>query len=133
MGGFFSFMRLLYLVVGLFSFALGSIGIFVVILPTVPFYLLAAFCFAKSSKKLETWFKNSRFYKENVESFRSEQGMTKKKKYQIMLSVTLVMAFAFYMMRNTMIGRIVLSMVWLAHIIGITFFVKTYQENPPQE
>ncbi len=126
-------MRLLYLVIGLLSLALGTLGIFLVILPTVPFYMVAAFCFAKSSEKLETWFTTSKFYKENVEGFTSEQGLTTKKKRQIIISVSLVMAFAFYMMKNTTIGRIVLVIVWLAHVIGITFFVKTSPKNPPSE
>ncbi len=117
-------MRLIFLILGLIALALGTVGIFLPILPTVPFYLLASFCFAKSSEKLETWFKGTKFYKENVESFSREKGMTKKKKIQIMLTVSLVFGFAFYMMKNTTVGRVVLAVVWVFHIIGITFFVE---------
>lgn len=46
-------MRRLYLVLGLFSVALGAIGIFLPILPTVPFLILAAWCFGKSSPRFE--------------------------------------------------------------------------------
>lgn len=48
-------LRALYLVLGLFFVAVGFIGIFLPVLPTVPFLILAAGCFARSSTRLEAW------------------------------------------------------------------------------
>lgn len=45
--------RRLWLAAGVIAFALGSIGIAVPLLPTVPFYILAAFCFARSNTAWE--------------------------------------------------------------------------------
>lgn len=45
--------RQLYLLCGCFAVALGAIGAFLPLLPTVPFMILAAFCFARSSPQLE--------------------------------------------------------------------------------
>lgn len=47
--------RGLYLAAGLFCVALGFIGIFLPVLPTTPFLILAVACFARSSQRLESW------------------------------------------------------------------------------
>ena len=48
-------MRLTYLLIGHTSLALGFIGIFVPLLPTTPFVLLAAACYSRGSKRFHTW------------------------------------------------------------------------------
>lgn len=48
-------MRLIWLICGLVALGLGLIGIVTPILPTVPFLILAAFCFSRSSERLHDW------------------------------------------------------------------------------
>ena len=48
--------KILYIIIGCISLGLGIISVILPILPTVPFVLLAAFCFAKSSKRLDGGF-----------------------------------------------------------------------------
>lgn len=48
-------MRFLWASLGLVSVGLGLIGIFLPLLPTVPFMILAAFLFARSSERLHNW------------------------------------------------------------------------------
>ena len=122
-------MKLLYIVLGCIALGLGAVGTVLPILPTTPLLLVAAFCFARSSEKLNQWFKNTRLYKENLETFVRGQGMTKKAKIRIMLTVTVIMVIAFVAMRNTIIGRICLAVVWLCHVIAFTFFIKTCPEK----
>ena len=47
--------RFLWVMCGSMALALGGIGMFLPLLPTVPFLLLAAFCFARSSERLHLW------------------------------------------------------------------------------
>ncbi|WP_010141498.1 YbaN family protein [Oceanicola sp. S124] len=48
-------MRVIWLICGLLAVALGLIGVVLPLLPTVPFMLLAVFCFARSSERLHDW------------------------------------------------------------------------------
>ena len=97
------------------------------LLPAFPFLMLAAFCFARSSEKLNNWFINTKLYKNNLESFVKGQGMTWKTKIRIMIMVTILMSVGFIMMDQVPIGRIVLGFVWLFHILYFTFGVKNYR------
>jgi len=120
--------RLLYLVTGILAGVLGTIGIFLPILPTVPLYLLAAFCFARSSEKLHTWFTGTRLYRENLESYAQGQGMTRRTKVRIMATTTVVMTAGFVMMDQLLAARVLLACVWLFHVLYFGFRVKTIPE-----
>ena len=54
-------LRIFWIFIGFICFGLGTAGIVLPILPTVPFYMAAAFCFAKSSEKLHRWFLGTGF------------------------------------------------------------------------
>ena len=115
--------KIIYIFIGCISLGLGIIGVILPILPTVPFVLLAAFCFARSSERLDGWFKNTKLYREN----NIKNGMTKQAKIRIMCSVTLLMSIGFIMMglKGIVIGNIVLLIVWIFHMAYFTFGVKT--------
>lgn len=49
-------LRIFWIVLGFICLGLGTLGVVLPILPTVPFYMATVFCFAKSSRKLHDWF-----------------------------------------------------------------------------
>ena len=119
--------RLFYLILGFVCLGLGCIGIVLPILPTVPFFLVTAFCFTRSSKRLHTWFVGTKMYKNHLESFVKKEGMTLRTKLTIISSVTILMGFGFVMMmlKSIYIPCIILAVVWICHIIYFVFGVKT--------
>ena len=52
-------LKAFWIVLGFLCMVLGTVGIVLPILPTVPFYMATLLCFAKSSQKLHDWFVGS--------------------------------------------------------------------------
>ncbi len=121
--------KIIYIIVGCIGLALGAVGAVLPLLPAFPFLLLAAVCFARSSERLNNWFKNTKLYKNNLESFVKGQGMTWKTKIKIMITVTVLMTIGFIMMKQVVVGRIVLGAVWVFHILFFVFGVKTIKKQ----
>ena len=115
--------------VGCLGLGLGAVGAVIPLLPAFPFLLLAAVCFAKSSERLHNWFIGTKLYKDNLESYVAGQGMTRRTKIRIMITVTLLMSIGFFMMNAVPVGQIVLACVWLFHIVYFAVIVKTRANN----
>ena len=125
--------KILYVILGCIGVGLGAVGAVLPMLPTFPFLMLAAFCFARSSERLDRWFKETKLYKDNLEDFVAGRGMTRKTKLRIMVTVTLLMSIGLVVMgiKVITIGCIVLGCVWVFHVVYFCFGVKTLapQEN----
>ncbi|NHM73891.1 DUF454 domain-containing protein [Staphylococcus sp. 11007852] len=117
-------MKYILLMVGITCTILGFVGVVVPLLPTTPFLLLAAICFAKSSERFKNWLIHTRVYREYVESFKNERGYTMIKKFKLLISLYIVIAFSIYMIDHTMIRVMLLIMVCFQTIFLFTF-VKT--------
>ena len=72
--------KTLLIVAGVVSLVLGGIGVFLPLLPTTPFVLLAAGCFAGSSPAMHRWLCRSRFFGEYIENYRTNAGVSKSVK-----------------------------------------------------
>ena len=119
--------KILYIILGCIGVGLGAVGAVVPMLPAFPFLMLAAFSFARSSEKLDRWFKGTKLYKDNLEDYVAGRGMTWKTKIRIMITVTVLMSIGFIMMgtKGIVVGCIVLGCVWAFHILYFCFGVKT--------
>ena len=122
--------KTLYIILGCIGVGLGAVGAVVPLLPAFPFLLLAAFCFARSSERLHNWFINTKLYKDNLETYVQGKGMTKETKIRIIITVTLLMSFGFFMMlrKALLVPCMILAGVWLFHIVYFIFGVKTLNE-----
>lgn len=119
--------KILYILIGSIAVVLGAVGAVVPMLPTVPFLMLAAFCFARSSERLDRWLKGTKLYRENLKDLAERRGMTKRAKIRVMATVTILMliGFALMGMKGIVSGCIVLTAIWLIHLLYFLFGVKT--------
>ena len=80
--------KVVFILLGLGTLALGTLGIFLPILPTVPLYLLTLILFAHSSERLRAWFVSSRLYRKYLLPYLKAGGLTKPAKITLILFVT---------------------------------------------
>jgi len=117
--------RFIFIGIGLLAFTLGTIGWVMPFVPTTPLYLLTAFCFGKSSRRLHMWFLSTRLYKRHLESYVQRRTMTVSTKVSAIVSITVFMGVSFFLMSAVPVGRVVLAVVWVLHLLYFLFRVKT--------
>ena len=117
--------RYVFLTIGAISFALGTAGIVLPLLPTVPLYMLALFCLARGSERLHKMFLESSLYQKTVGAYERDKALTLRTKLSILASVTTIMAIGAYFSQNMPVALIVMGLVWIGHVIALAFIVKT--------
>ena len=117
--------RYVFLTIGAISFALGTAGIVLPLLPTVPLYMLALFCLARGSERLHKMFLESSLYQKTVGAYERDKALTLRTKLSILASVTTIMAIGAYFSQNIPVALIVMGLVWIGHVIALAFIVKT--------
>jgi len=115
------FFRYLLIIAGTIFLGCGIIGIFLPILPTTPFLLLAAACYARSSKKFYDWLMNNKWFGTYIKNYREGRGVPLKVKvFTISLLWTTILVSVFFVISNFWI-KIVLIII----AIGVTIHILT--------
>ena len=117
--------RYVFLTIGAISFALGTAGIVLPLLPTVPFYMLTLFCLARGSERFHKMFLESSLYQKTVAAYERDRALTLRAKLSILVSVSAIMAVGAYFSQDMPIALIVMGIIWVAHIIALAFIIKT--------
>jgi len=85
--GYSKITQLILVAIGALSVVLGILGIFIPLLPTTPFLLLAAICFSKSSKKLHDWLFQNRWFGEYLNDYYANRGIKRSVKIRMIIFV----------------------------------------------
>ncbi|MGX6592388.1 YbaN family protein [Cetobacterium ceti] len=113
--------RKILFVIGIFSLVLGTIGIFLPILPTTPFVILSAFLFERSSEKFHKMLINNKIFGKYLKDYMEKKGISYKNKIIALIFLTIGMTKGFLSMK-TPIGKTALVIIFIGvstHIIKL--------------
>lgn len=79
----------LLIILGIFFVALGVLGIFLPVLPTTPFLLLALACFAKSSERLHDWLLSHKTFGPPIRQWQETRSIPRKVKLVALVTIFL--------------------------------------------
>ena len=116
--------RYLYLIMGFLLVGIGILGIFLPVLPTTIFLILASACFMKSSPKANEWLKNNRWLGPYLRNYTEKTGLTIKSKLVLISILWISITFSAFILTDIPAIRILLLLI----AIGVTIhlvMVKT--------
>lgn len=103
--------KILLIIIGTISLTAGSIGIFVPILPTTPFLLLALTCYLRSSKKLYDFIIQNKYLGPYVKDYLSGKGIPKKAKKKAVFLIWVMIGFSVFLVRDKIILQVMLVII----------------------
>jgi uncharacterized membrane protein YbaN (DUF454 family) len=119
--------RYLYLLSGVLLVAIGVIGIFLPILPTTIFLILASACFVKSSPQANEWLRNHRILGMYIKNYQDKSGLTiKTKVFNIALLWIMILSSAYFFTEELFI-----KLLLLAIAIGVTIHLLMIKTKLP--
>jgi len=98
------------IIVGTFTLTLGLVGVALPVLPTTPFLLVSVACYANSSEKMHAFLLKSKLYKNTVEKFLQEGGMSLKTKLSITIPVGILLMVLFFVFESPVVKIIIVAL-----------------------
>ncbi|MEQ8268675.1 MAG: YbaN family protein [Parvibaculum sp.] len=86
--------KFFYLIAGFVALGLGGLGVLLPLLPTVPFLILAAFCFARSNERLERWLVEHPAFGIHIRLWRERGAISRKGKQAALAAFAVSIAAA---------------------------------------
>lgn len=126
--------RWMLIAAGMICVGLGALGILLPGLPTTPFLLLAAYCFARSSEHFHGWLLNHRWFGAYVRNFEEGRGMTRRAKATTLLVMWLSFGITIIFFVPVVWGQV--GMVLMATAVSIYLLrlptPAAGEANPPR-
>ncbi|WP_050996143.1 YbaN family protein [Catenovulum agarivorans] len=114
--------RISLIVAGWVSLALAVAGVVLPVLPTTPFVLLSAGCFAKSSPRFHQWLLRQKYFGQMIRDYQAYRGIQKQTKIRAISLIWLSMT----------ISALIIGKVWLAAMLfSIAICVSLYLWRMP--
>ena len=111
--------RVLWLATGMLSMSLGAVGLVLPLLPTTPFVILAAWCFARSSPRLREKLVGSRMFGPSLQDWQRERAIARPAKISasalmsVLILLSIAMGFSIWVVVLQLLAAVgVLLFIW---------------------
>ncbi|MCL2842295.1 MAG: YbaN family protein [Oscillospiraceae bacterium] len=111
---------------GFFCFGLGAVGVFLPLLPTTPFVLMAAVCFSYSNRKFYKWLRGTSFFGSYIVNYEEKQGVPMALKIKSIIFVWVSLSLSMLIVQTLWV-YIVLSMIGA----GVTIHLLMIKTKTP--
>ncbi|MDR2583795.1 MAG: YbaN family protein [Fibromonadaceae bacterium] len=115
--------KTLYVILGSISLVLGTLGIFLPLLPTTPFYLLTAWLYMRGSKKLYDKVMNNKYFGSIVKNFQEDKSISLKTKIIIISMLWGTISFSAFFVVSAWWLRLIL----FAIAVGVTIHILSFK------
>ncbi|MBN1861453.1 MAG: YbaN family protein [Candidatus Thermoplasmatota archaeon] len=122
------FFRYFLIIAGIVFLGFGIIGIFLPILPTTPFLLLAAACFARSSQRFYNWLMNNRWFGSYIKNYREGRGIPLRFKIFTISLLWLTISASVYCVINNFWIQIILIIIAISVTVHV-LTIRTYRHK----
>lgn len=113
------FYRGLLIGAGFFFVGIGTLGIFLPLLPSTVFFLLAAACFARSSPKFYSWLLNHPIMGEHIRNYREHRAITLKGKILSLSLLWPVLGYSAFFV----VDSLLITLLLLAIGVGVSTYI----------
>ncbi len=113
------FVRMLFIVTGSVFVGLGTLGVILPLLPSTPFFLLGAGCYARGSKRFYIWLLTNRYFGEYIRDWRENNGIPFRSKLWVTFVLVTTLCVTAYLMSPVLYVQLLLVTVG----IGVSWYV----------
>lgn len=125
-------MKVLFNVVGSIALVLAIAGIFLPLLPTTPFLLLASACYLRGSQRMHCWLSNNRLLGPYIKAMENRSGIPRSTKAVALILLWASMSYSIYIVPLFPI-KMLLLLIALAVSAYILFRIKTLKTHKAQQ
>ena len=113
-------------IIGLIAVVLAILGVFLPLLPTTPFLLLASACFARGSDRLHGWLLNNKLFGSAIRDFEQGKGMPRKAKIMAVALLWASLAFSVFKASSVIVIALLVCVG-----IGVTTYLLAFVPTRP--
>lgn len=103
---------------------IGILGIFLPLLPTTVFFLMAAWCYARSSRRFYEWLHHNKYFGKYLKNYREGKGISVSSKISTIIILWGGILYSIFVTQSLVLGLILLTIA-----IGVTIHIVVIPTN----